>query len=370
VSRILQFGTGRFLRGFFDCIVPEAKSITVIQSRAGSGGAEFINQHPGGYHVWTRGKQYGQIVDRVNQVFSLDRALDANSRWSDVLRTGGAGDLQLIVSNTTEAGLTLDAADASLDDMEARPPHSFPARLLAILFHRYRTGQDGVTILPLELVENNATCLLSLVREQATLWPATAKPGFYEWLGTTNRWLNNLVDRIVVSVTDAPPWPGVDPLAVVAEPYRKLFVQDDAGPRDVLPQHEMIDWVPDLRPAFLRKVRILNGLHTAMVAHALPRGFETVRQVMDDADERGWLESLLQEEILPALAWRGIDASAFAADVLERFENPFFQHRLADIARGHSHKLKTRIQPTIDDFREAFGRMPAKLASCMDQPAA
>ena len=102
-----------------------------------------------------------------------------------------------------------------------------------------------------------------------------------------------------------------------------------------------------------------------MVAHSLPQGFETVLDAITDPAERKWLDSLLQDEILPALSARGIEESDFAKDVIERFENPFFKHRLADIANGHAKKLTTRIQPTIDDFRKAFGREPEKLCEVM-----
>ncbi len=357
---ILQFGTGRFLRGFFDCIIPHANTVTVVQSRIKSNGAELINRHSEGYQVWTRGKQDGKIIDETTSVNSLAQGLDANKQWANVVEAGLSHDLQLIVSNTTEAGLSLSPHDNAAD-LLANCPESYPAKLLSLLFQRYQARCPGITILPLELVEYNANQLCALVKQQALTNPLTADSGFIEWLESDNRWLNNLVDRIVVNVSDPPPWGYEDPLAVVAEPYRMLAIQDDGGDRKILPQHPMILWSENLQPLFIRKVRILNGLHTAMVARSLPRGFETVLDVMRNADERSWYEALLKEEILPALQARDMDERAFAAEVLERFENPFFQHRLADIANGHDKKLTTRIQPTIDDFRTAFGKEPVRL---------
>ena len=122
----------------------------------------------------------------------------------------------------------------------------------------------------MELVEFNANRLHSLVKEQAMLHGHAAADEFMQWLDSDNRWLNNLVDRIVVGVSETPPWDTEDPLAVVAEPYRLLAIQDDGGDRNILPDHPMIQWTDELQPLFLRKVRILNGLHTAMVARCLP----------------------------------------------------------------------------------------------------
>lgn len=361
MSSILQFGTGRFLRGFFDCIVPEKETITVLQSRINSTGAATINRQDGGYHVWVRGKQQGRVVDRTEIVVSLGKGLDTNSQWPEVLEAGIDPDLRLIVSNTTEAGLALDSKDQATDDSNLCP-QSYPAKLLALLKSRFLAGLPGVTILPMELVEFNANRLHSLVREQAMLHGHAAADEFMQWLDSDNRWLNNLVDRIVVGVSETPPWDTEDPLAVVAEPYRLLAIQDDGGDRNILPDHPMIQWTDDLQPLFLRKVRILNGLHTAMVARCLPNGFETVLDVVNHSGERAWLEELLNTEILPTLEFQGLSERTFAAEVLERFENPFFRHRLADISNGHAQKLVTRIQPTIDEYQTAFGKAPALLS--------
>jgi len=375
LATILQFGTGRCLRGFFCPVIAEPGSIVVVQARPNSSGAETINQCPNrnngaesGYHVWTRGKIDGQVVDQVEQVHSIERAVVAHAHWSQLLDLTIDPGLQLIVSNTTEQGLALDSADDNAFHDRTKCPASYPAKLLALLHHRYESGLDGLTILPLELVEYNANRLLQLVLQQAAIWPDTNDSKFITWLETRNRWLNNLVDRIVVGVSESPPWTEEDSLAVVGEPYRLLAIEDDGGSRLVLPSHPMIQWVPDLNPIFVRKVRILNGLHTAMVAHSLPQGFETVLQAVSDPDERAWLDGLLNDEILPALAFKGHTETEFAAAVMDRFENPFFQHRLADIANGHAAKLKTRIQPTIDDFHAAFGRngkSPEKLLQVM-----
>lgn len=363
MPNILQFGTGRFLRGFIGPVIEEPRSIVVVQSRVNSSGASLINAHPDGYHVWTRGKQNGVIVDDFELVRSIDRAVVAQHQWDELLSEAGSSDLKLIVSNTTEQGLALDDADARELDFKTTCPASWPARLLAILHQRFEAGLAGITILPVELVEYNATKLRSLVLEQAQLWPLTRVDDFLNWLVSENRWLNNLVDRIVVGVSDDPPWQSNDPLAVVAEPFRMLAIEDGGGDRSVLPDHPMIEWRDDLRRVFVRKVRILNGLHTAMVAHSMPQGIQTVLEAVTNPTERSWLESLLNDEILPALSATGIEESEFAKTVLERFENPFFQHKLADIANGHAKKLLTRIQPSIDDFRTAFGRNPEKLCS-------
>ena len=120
--------------------------------------------------------------------------------------------------------------------------------------------------------------------------------------------------------------------------------------------------VDRLEPYYLRKVRILNGAHTALVAKAMPLGFTTVRQAVLDPEIGGWLRRLLFEEIVPVLEGRTEDPEPFARQTLERFANPFLEHRLADIALHHDVKLQTRLAPTYHEFIERFGREPPLLA--------
>ena len=364
--KILQFGTGRFLRGFFDPIIPQEKSITVVQSRPNSNGAELINSHTQGYHVWTRGIQSGQVIDTHQFVCSIDRALDANTDWDQLLTVALNPELNLIVSNTTAAGLELDQQDRT-DRIPEFCPKSFPAKIASLLWQRFKAGLPGITLLPLELVDQNGTHLKELVSEQALIWTETRERRFQEYLETDHRWLNNLVDRIVVNPSEPPPWGQEDPLAVVGEPFRMLAIEDDKKDRSVIPSNPMVIWTDDLAPFFLRKVRILNGLHTAMVAKFYPTGIETVLQCVQQSESRQWLDELLHKEILPALAHQGLDETAFANEVMERFENPFFEHRLADIANGHKTKLQVRIQPTAEEFRQAFQKEPVKLNEVLQQ---
>lgn len=358
--KILQFGTGRFLRGFFAPIVTESKSITVVQSRVGSTGAQSLNAQPDGYHVWTRGIENGKMIDQAEWIESIDKGLVAKSQWDELCQVATSSELELVVSNTTAAGLSLDESDDQLDFLKDCP-ESFPAKLVALLFLRFRKSLAPLTILPLELVEQNADRLKQLVLEQAKKWAATNTAEFIQWVTEENRWLNNLVDRIVVGPTSSPPWQGEDINAVVGEPFRMLAIQDDGRGRHPVPENSMVTWTEDLAPYFLRKVRILNGLHTAMVAKFLPQGVQTVLQCVTELRSREWLLGLLNEEILPALVSRGLEEKEFADQVIERFENPFFEHKLADIANGHESKLPIRIQPTFDEFVQAFGKTPEKL---------
>jgi tagaturonate reductase len=152
-----------------------------------------------------------------------------------------------------------------------------------------------------------------------------------------------------------------DPLMAVAEPFALWLIEDEPDLPGLL-GHPAVQCVERLAPYALRKVRILNGAHTALVAKAMPLGFQTVRDAVLDRKVGAWLRDLLFKEIVPVLEGRTENPREFAAQTLERFANPFQEHRLADIALHHDVKLQTRLAPTLAEFRARFGRTPRRLA--------
>lgn len=360
---ILQFGAGNFIRAFADFFVHQANAagqnvgrVVVVQSTQGERAA-WLNAQAGRFHVLVRGLENGQPIEQLYPVESIARALVAQTEWDQVLAAACQSGVRWVVSNTTEAGLALDAADQSADGL----PRSFPAKLLALLAARFRAGLPGLTMLPCELVDNNATRLLELVLQQASYWRTEA--ALVEWLRHECRWVNTLVDRIVSGRPASHPLLDKDRLLTVAEPF--AFWALEAGPDTPLFEHPCMHPVASIVPYGLRKVRILNGAHSALVAYALPRGFETVRQALEDGPTRAWLERLVDEEIVPVVANRVEDAAAFASQMLERFANPFMEHKLSAIALHHKEKIAVRLVPTYNEFKDQFGHAPPLLADVL-----
>jgi tagaturonate reductase len=119
-------------------------------------------------------------------------------------------------------------------------------------------------------------------------------------------------------------------------------------------------------PYFLRKVRILNGGHTALLIKAWPLGFRTVRDAVNDPELGAWLEKLLLEEVVPILEGRVEEPAVFARQVIERFKNPFIEHKLADIALHHPTKVQVRLAPTRDEYKAKFGKEPTILREVLE----
>jgi len=358
---ILQFGTGRFLRAFADLFFQQGNDegqhvgrVVVVQS-TGTGKGDNLNSQADGYHVAVRGLDNGVLVDRIDTVNSISRALHAPTQWSNVLAFAVSPDLRFILSNTTEAGYQLFDADA----LTSSPPTSYPAKLTQVLWARFQAHQPALTVLACELIDRNGWVLRDLVVDLARRWQLPAD--FVNWLQNECLWPISLVDRIVVGPTADLPLFGKDPLLQVTEPYALWAIQRPAANWQPPVSHPSIQVVDDLTPFYLRKVRILNGIHTALVARCLSK-YETVQQAMKDSGVVDWVLGLLYEEIVPAIAYRVPDVARFARQTLDRFNNPFMAHKLSDIAVNHEAKLKIRLASTRDEYEKLFGCVPGRLS--------
>jgi tagaturonate reductase len=363
---ILQFGSGRFLRAFFDLFVHHANEagqnvgrIVVVQS-TGDGRAGGLNKQSGKYHVVVRGYENGKVVDRVEACASISRAVHAGTRWDEVLELARSPDLMVVISNTTEAGYALDPADTTADVV----PRSFPGKLLKVLHARWDAKRPPVTVVPCELIEGNSGILKGVVAKLAADWNCPAP--FIDWFNKDCVWLHTLVDRIVTGTPADHPLLATDPMVLVAEPFAFFALEDHPRSQLTFP-HPAIVRAKDVSPYFLRKVRILNAAHTALLIKAVPRGFTIVRDAVTDPDLNAWLRKLLFDEIVPTLEGRVAEGRWFAEQTLDRFKNPFLDHKFADIALHHENKIKVRLVPTRDEYVAKFGRRPALLTEVIEE---
>lgn len=367
---LLQFGAGNFLRAFADVFAHQSDwgKIVVVQS-TGEERARLLNAQNGRYHVWVRGRENGQIVDRVEEVASIERALVARTQWPAVLDTARLPGLRAVLSNTTEAGFVLEAADRVLPP-DSMAPASFPAKLLACLRARWEAGLPGLVILPCELFPGNADKLRDLVDAQAQFWGwDTGDTTFTDWLHNDCTWANTLVDRIVSGKPDSHPLLATDALLACAEPFAFWAIENKPGTEFL--QHPNVLLASDIAPFSLRKVRILNGAHTGLVAYVRAHRPDIllVRDALADPPIFSWLHDLLFREILPVMANRVPDGEDFARQTLERFANPYLDHKLSDIALHHKAKMEVRLVPTRDEFVQKFGRTPPCLQEAIDASA-
>lgn len=355
-ERILCFGNGRFLCAFLGEAVELGNrrgldlGRIVMCTNTPRGDVSALVAAGCKYHVVSRGVRGGIAVETCTQVQAVSRALNSFQQWPELLSMARSPSWRVAVSNTTEAGITWQAEPWPTETS----PQSFPARLAALLIERWRAGLPGVLVLPCELIDDNAAALRTLVLRHAQAWVHDAS--LHRWLGDEVRWCDTLVDRVVsgepadaAAIRERLGEP--DAILIAAERYHHWAIRGAASDAERFPLHRigLATWCDDLAAERARKVRVLNGCHTALAAVA---GDDTplVRQAVDHPQYGPWLCRLVQEEILPGLAADGFgDAAtlgAFADAVFDRLRNPNLDHRLADIRLNSFAKWRTRLLPT------------------------
>lgn len=374
-EKVLQFGEGNFLRGFVDWMIHRLNvnnlfngRIVVVQPIA-QGLTPMVNEQDGLYTLLLRGLQNGKIVEEQEIISSISRGINPYSDFAAYLECAKNPELRVIFSNTTEAGITYSAEDR-YDDA---PPASFPGKLTVFLHKRFQhfngDASKGFIIIPCELIDRNGDNLKKIIVRLATEWNLGAD--FIKWVEEANEFMNTLVDRIVTGyprdeVQELTAKLGYeDKLLNTAEIFHFWVIEGNKKVAAELPFTEVgldVVWTDDMTPYRTRKVRILNGAHTMTVLAAYLYGLDTVKECMDDAKIRAYMEKGIFEEIIPTLDLPKQELDDFAAAVSDRFANPFIKHYLLSISLNSTSKFKTRVLPSITEYVKRKGQLPKVLA--------
>jgi tagaturonate reductase len=376
-EKVLQFGTGVLLRGLPDFFISEANNqglfngrIVVVKS-TNTGSTDAFNMQDNLYTVCSRGIENGKPVAQHFINASISRIINAHTEWQQVLRLAESPDLLLVVSNTTEVGIQLKE-----ESIFQYPPLTFPAKLLSVLFHRYQFFKGdinkGLVIVPTELIPGNADVLLEILLQLCSFNILDA--GFVKWLTTANQFCNSLVDRIV----PGNPAPEIaasiqselgynDDLLIVAEPYKLWAIEGDESIREKLSFCKADSGVvieKDITLYRELKLRMLNGTHTLSCGLAFLRQLEYVVDAMNDQTFSRFIKELMLEEIAAGIPVE-IDkevVAKYGQTVLDRFSNPYIQHKWLGITVQYTSKMIMRVLPVLLKYVERRKAIPEKIA--------
>ena len=115
----------------------------------------------------------------------------------------------------------------------------------------------------------------------------------------------------------------------------------------VRPNWPDVQFVSDVRPHELRKLRMLNRAHSLLAYAGLARGHEFVHEAIADPELRALAQQLMQEAARTLPPNVQDQAPAYAQALIARFENPELHHRLDQIAMDGSQKLPYRFFETL-----------------------
>ena len=361
--RVIQFGEGGFLRGFADWMLQKLNDnglfyggVAVVQPIA-TGMCKLLSEQGGKYTHIIRG---AEGVER-SVIDVIEKCVNPYEDFDGYLSLAEIPEARFVISNTTESGIEFKPDDKITN----APEISFPAKLTLLLKRRFDLGLGGFVFLPCELIDRNGDQLKAAVVKYAQLWELGAD--FIEWVERDNVFCNTLVDRINTG------FPRGEELALgyedklvnTSEYFHLWVIETDCDIEAELPFTRaglnVIVVKNELERYRTRKVRILNGAHTAMTPFALLCGLDTVKSCMDNKDMYEFLRACLFDEIIPSLDMPADEAKSYANDVLLRFSNPYIKHYLADISLNSVSKFRVRVLPSILSYINKFGKMPRNL---------
>jgi tagaturonate reductase len=382
-EKVLQFGTGVFIRGLIDYFIDKANNsglfdgrVVMVKSTA-AGNVNDFRQQDGLYTLLMKSVDGDIDIDDKVICAAVSRTLDAATEWTNVLVYASNPAFSVIISNTTEVGIVL-APDDQVDDI---PPSSFPGKLLAFLWQRYKafggSKDSGMVIVPTELIPGNGDLLKNIVQQLAHRNKLPLP--FIEWLNLANDFCNSLVDRIVPGKLPAAEQAAIekelgyqDKLLVMAESFG-LWAIETSSPRSrqILsfsaadPGIHLVDDITKFREL---KLRLLNGSHNLSCALGYLAGFTTVKEAMANKDFDAWMQNLILNDIAAAILSDLIskeDARAFGLSVLNRYRNPYIDFQWLDICVQDTSKIRIRAIPIILQHYERYGYVPHHISMGM-----
>jgi fructuronate reductase len=282
-------------------------------------------------------------------------------------------DLRIVSTTVTEKGYSHDPATGALreedpdirhDLLHGNRPRTTLGTIVGGLKRRRAARIPAFTVLACDNLPANGHTLRRLVIRFAEL----ADPELAKWIADEVRFPSTMVDRIVPATTDddrakAAAALGLeDAWPIMTEPFTQWVIEDDFSLGRPAWDQADAEFVGDVAPYELMKLRLLNGAHSTLAYLGYLMERETVAAAMQEPGIARLIEEMMRLEVTPTLpALACIDVAAYRASLLDRFRNPALQHRTWQIAMDGSQKLPQRLLGTIRD-RLAVGHSIDRLA--------
>ncbi|PZT60593.1 fructuronate reductase, partial [Escherichia coli] len=193
------------------------------------------------------------------------------------------------------------------------------------------------------------------VAKVAVLGLAQARdPQLAAWIEENVTFPCTMVDRIVPAATpetlqEIADQLGVyDPCAIACEPFRQWVIEDNFV--NGRPDWDKVgaQFVADVVPFEMMKLRMLNGSHSFLAYLGYLGGYETIADTVTNPAYRKAAFALMMQEQAPTLSMpEGTDLNAYATLLIERFSNPSLRHRTWQIAMDGSQKLPQRMLDSV-----------------------
>jgi mannitol 2-dehydrogenase len=273
--------------------------------------------------------------------------------------------IRIVSLTITEGGYFIDPAsgkfnpahpDIAADAKNIDAPKTVFGLILAGLILRQRTGLAPFTVMSCDNIPHNGKVTADAVVGLAEL----VDRNLASWVRDSVAFPNGMVDRITPATTDreramlAEHFGVEDGWPVFCEPFMQWVLEDKFPAGRPALEQVGVQFVPDVSPYELMKIRILNGGHAAI---AYPSGLLDIHFVHEGMQEplvRGFLDKLERDEIIPTVPpVPGVVLDDYYALVARRFANPTIGDTIRRLCLDGSNRQPKFIIPAIADRLKA-----------------
>lgn len=293
------------------------------------------------------------VEDSFQVVGAIKEVLVVKTQAQKVLARMASPDTKLVSLTVTEKGYCLDSSgklDEALpgitqDLLSPDSPSTAIGLIVASLNMRFINGIKPFNVIACDNLPDNGKELKSAVVQFAN----HVSNDLANWIDNNVKFPNTMVDSITPRTEEA----------TVELVNNKLGIADTAP----VQREQFAQWVIEdcgniERPAWEKvgvvftnnvesfedaKLRILNGLHSALAYIGQLNGYETVYEAISDEKIKAFLIELVDSEIIPTIeAPTGLNLHDYSRAIIARFENPKIKHLLSQIACDGSIKIPVR----------------------------
>jgi mannitol 2-dehydrogenase len=220
------------------------------------------------------------------------------------------------------------------------------------LNRRKKRGLGPFTVMSCDNLQGNGY----LTKRAFATFARLRDPELADWVEREVCFPNSMVDRITPVTTDddraevAERFGIDDRWPVICEPYTQWVLEDAFTAGRPPYQDAGAQFVDDVEPYELLKLRLLNGSHQALCYFAYLAGYRLVHEAAQDRLFRGFLLGYMDEEAIPTLPpVPGVNLEEYKHTLIERFSNPQVRDTIARLCAESSDRIPKWLLPVVRD---------------------
>jgi mannitol 2-dehydrogenase len=299
------------------------------------------------------GRRESRIVGSINEY------LFAPDDVETVLERLSQPSTKIVSLTITEGGYNFDRVTGEFDPESPAVaadllPGSVPATAFGLVIEGLRRRRDrGIppfTVLSCDNIQGNGDIAKKMFLAFAQLKDAVLA----NWIDENVAFPNSMVDRITPvtsaeDITEAAATIGLeDAWPVVAEPFFQWVIEDQFTLGRPNFDEVGAQFVGDVEPYELMKLRLLNASHQGLTYFGYLSGYRFAHEAVGDPAIAGFLMKYMDNEATPTLKpVPGIDLAAYKHMLIERFSNPEVRDTLARLCAESSDRIPKWLVPVI-----------------------